>query len=89
MGAEGGQRGEGSTVPYGLHPRDRLLSLLKRVRAGPKAQHRSLYGAGLPLQPPLKGTQKVPHGAQATSPLTTFSPHVGGQDLRGPTEGRA
>ena len=49
---EHGQRWKVSTVPDGLHPRDILLSLLERVCLGPKAQHRSLYGDGLPLQRP-------------------------------------
>ena len=47
-----GQRGEGSPVLDGLHPRERSSSLLEHVRLGPKVQHRSLYGAGMPSQHP-------------------------------------
>ena len=78
-----------SLVPDGLHPRDRLSSLLERVCLGATAQHRSIYGAGLPLQLPQEGTHKIPHGAQANYPPTTVRPQAGGQDLCGPTEGRA
>ena len=53
------------------------------------AQHRSLYGAGLPSQSPQEGTHQIPHGTQATTPLTTVRPHAVGRDLRGPTEVRA
>ena len=83
------QGGEGSPVPDELNPRDIPLSLLELVRLGPTAQHRSLYGAGLPSQHPREGTDQIPHGAQATAPLTTVRPHAGGRDLRDPTEGRA
>ena len=86
---EHGQVGEGSTVPNGLHPRYIPLSLLERVRSGSKAQHRSIYGAGLPSQRPQEGTHKIPHGAQATAPPNTVRPHAGGRDLRGPTEVRS
>ena len=82
-------RGEGGTVPDGLYPRDISLSLLERICLGPKAQHRPLYGAGLPLQCPREGTHKVPRGAQVTSPTTTVRPHKVGWDLCGPTDSRA
>ena len=85
---EHGQGGEVSPVPDILHPRDRLSSLLERVCLGPMTQHRSLYGAGMPLQRQHERTHQIPHRAQATAPLTTFQPHTGVQDLRGPTEGR-
>ena len=86
---EHGQGGEGSLVPDGLHPRDRSPSLLEHFRPGSTAQHRSLHGDGLPTQRPQEGTHQIPHGAQDTDPPTTVRPHAGGQDLHGPTEGRA
>ena len=86
---EHGQGGEVSPIPDGLHPRDRPSSLLERVCLGLTTQHRSLYGDGLPSQRPQEGTNKIPHGAQATSPPTTIRPHAGGWDICGPTEGRA
>ena len=64
---EHGQVGGGGPVLYGLHPRYRPSSLLERVRSGPKAQHRSLYGAGLSTQIPerehtnyLMGRKRLP-----------------------------
>ena len=48
-----------------------------------------LYGVGLPMQRQQEGTHQIPHGLQATAPLTTFRPHAGVRDLRSPTEGRA
>ena len=84
-----GQGGEVSPVPDGLHPRDRTSSLLERVRLGPRAQHRSLYGDRLHMQLPREGSHKLTHGAQAPAPPTTVRPHVGVRDLRNPMEGRA
>ena len=64
----------------------------KNIRLFSKVTHSFVaieFDAGVPSQHPREGTHNVPHGAQVNSPLTTVSPHVGGQDLRGPTEGRA
>ena len=86
---EHGTVGEGSPVPDGLHPRDRPLSLLECVHPGSKAQHRSLYGVGLPTQRPQEGKRQIPLGEQASTPLSTSQTHTGVRHLRDPTEGRA
>ena len=40
--------GEVGTVPYGIYPRDRPLSLLERVHPGPQVQLKSLYDLEVP-----------------------------------------
>ena len=86
---ENGTGGEVSPVPDRLHPRNRPLSLLERIRLGSKAKQRSLYGVGMPTQRPQEGTRQIPHRAQEAIPPTTVRTHTGGRDIRGPTEGRA
>ena len=84
---EHGQVGEGGTVPDGLHPGDRSLSLQERGCPGPTAIIGPLYGLMMPPQRAPLGTHKLPWAAHAAPPPATDHPDEGGQDICCPMEG--
>ena len=74
--------------PDRLYPGDGPSSLWECLRPGPSAQLAQLHGPGLPDKLLPDGTQEVLRGKEAVADEAANGANMGGQNFRGPTEGR-
>ena len=80
--------GKGGAVPDRLYTGDGPSSLQECLCPGPSAQLGTLHGPGFPAKRLPDRTQEVLRGKEAVADETANKTYTGGQNFRGPTEGR-